>query len=176
MTKKERGLTLIELLCTLAIVSIVIGNAIPALYHFHGNNRLWVHSQQLGQILSFARSEAIKQNSTVTLCPSQNSKHCSEKHDWAAQWLMFVDTNNNAQYENQEVLLKQINFNNIPFNITTSRKPPIMFYGNGRSEGSNTTFTFCDTRGADYAKAVILSNTGRFRFSEKKSSGKKLDC
>jgi type IV fimbrial biogenesis protein FimT len=38
------------------------------------------------------------------------------------------------------------------------------------------TFTFCDDRGPADARAVIVSQTGRPRVSDRNASGRPLDC
>ena len=42
--------------------------------------------------------------------------------------------------------------------------------------GVTATFAFCDQRGSKAARAVIISQTGRPRVSDRSSSGKPLTC
>jgi type IV fimbrial biogenesis protein FimT len=42
--------------------------------------------------------------------------------------------------------------------------------------GVTATLTFCDQRGSTAARAVIVSQTGRPRVSDRNSAGKPLSC
>ncbi len=173
----QQGLTLIELIATLAVVSILLAHTAPALHNIQANNRLWTHTHHFGQMLVFARSEAIKRNNKVIVCNADNSNQCLKKKHWDNFWLVFEDRNNNGQWNSDEPLLKRLPFGrSTRLNIHSSRKSVIAFHGHGRSPGSNATFTFCDSRGAQHARSVILSNSGRYRMSDKTGSGKKLTC
>ena len=171
-----KGLTLIELLVTVSILGILIAIATPNLYHFYANQRLAVLTQQFTHTLSLARSNAIRHNSTVVLCPVNSSSQCTQEKDWQRRWIIFNDVNHNSQHDDGEVLFKKLHFDDHPVNITSNRKRPPTFYHHGKSPGSNATFLFCDERGGEYAKAVILSNSGRFRIVSKKSDGSALKC
>lgn len=62
------------------------------------------------------------------------------------------------------------------FKITSGNHHPVVFQPEGGSGGANDTFTFCDTRGAAKARAIVLSNTGRARIADKRPGGKALVC
>jgi len=172
----QQGLTLIELIATLAITGILLAYGAPAMHDFYANNRLSIQTQQFGQLLIFARSEAIKRNENVVVCTADESNQCNKTKQWNNQWLVFEDKNHNTEWDGKETRLKRINMSDNPVNIQSSRKSVITFYSHGKSPGSNATFTFCDSRGEDFARAVILSNSGRYRIGNKKSSGETLTC
>ncbi len=64
---KTAGFTLIELLLTLAVVAVLAVLAGPAFREFVANQRVKTASFDLMSMLTMARSEAIKRNSTATL-------------------------------------------------------------------------------------------------------------
>jgi type IV fimbrial biogenesis protein FimT len=78
MNSAERGFTLIELLLAIAILSILIGIAVPAYRDVILNQRVTSATNDLHAALSFARSEAVKRNANVTLLPAAGG--------WAAGW------------------------------------------------------------------------------------------
>ena len=172
----QRGFTLVELLVTLSIIGMLTFYAIPSLYHFYANNKLWLYTQKFTQTLTLARSEAIKRNSEVLICPIEHTKQCASGNNWNKRWMIFVDNNKNRKWEKEEPVLRRTHFDDSPISIRSTRKSRIIYFSNGKSAGSNASFIFCDGRGADYAKAVILSNSGRFRVTDKKSDGEKLSC
>jgi type IV fimbrial biogenesis protein FimT len=65
--KKQKGLTLIELLFVLAIVGILAGIAIPSFVQQMNQNRLVSNANQLLSVFKFARSEAAKRDREITL-------------------------------------------------------------------------------------------------------------
>ncbi|RBI67818.1 prepilin-type cleavage/methylation domain-containing protein [Vreelandella sulfidaeris] len=64
---KQRGFTLIELLVTLMIATIIAIMAVPAFVGFLARQQLTGDVNEMISILSFARSEAIKQRSDVSV-------------------------------------------------------------------------------------------------------------
>ncbi len=157
------GFTLLELLVTLAVVSILAVIAAPNLTHFLLNTRLTTTLNRFVGDLQLARSEAIKSNLNAVICPSTNARTCAEKGHWHEGWLIFLDTNYNRQKEADERVIQVVNDLDNGMTITGSRSSPIVYTNNGRSPGTNTTITFCDKRGAKAARQVIIANSGRVR-------------
>ncbi|MBI4983929.1 MAG: GspH/FimT family pseudopilin [Rhodocyclales bacterium] len=73
-----RGFTLVELLVALAVLAILLMVAMPAFNNLIVSQRVKTASFDLVAGLSYARSEAVKQNGTVTLTPSGGN--------WANGW------------------------------------------------------------------------------------------
>lgn len=65
--KLQRGFTLIELLVTLMIASIIAIMAVPAFTAFLARQQLASDVNEMISVLSFARSEAIKQRSGISV-------------------------------------------------------------------------------------------------------------
>lgn len=65
--KQQRGFTLIELLVTLMIATIIAIMAVPAFGGFLARQQLSSDVNEMISVLSFARSEAIKQRQPVTV-------------------------------------------------------------------------------------------------------------
>jgi len=70
------GFTLLELIVTLAIVGITMSIAVPSLGFKVDENRVIGAAEQIYQDLLYARSEAVKSNSDITLSFTQNSSWC----------------------------------------------------------------------------------------------------
>jgi len=130
---------------------------------------------QFIQAVYVARSEAIKRNGVVSLCPSLDGATCSPSSLWATGWLIFVnlDRDSPAARDSDEELLRVYppwESGQIVANRTTLSFRPF-----GQS-GVTATITFCDDRGSSAARAVIISQTGRPRVADKNSSGGSLNC
>lgn len=67
------GFTLIELMTVLSIVAIMLGVGIPTFRSFILSQRVTNASYDLAYTLNYARSEAIKRNTQVTVVPVTSS-------------------------------------------------------------------------------------------------------
>jgi len=91
--KKYSGFTLIELMITLFIVGILLTVGVPSMKTFMQSNQLIASTNELISAFHVARSEAIKQNSRVTICESSDGKTCATTGSWREGWIVFVDAN-----------------------------------------------------------------------------------
>jgi type IV fimbrial biogenesis protein FimT len=85
------GLTLIELVVTLAVVSILLGVAAPSFVSMSKSNRVSVEVNSFVSDLQYARSEAVKRGLPVTLCASSSGTSCLGSSSWHAGWIVFPD-------------------------------------------------------------------------------------
>lgn len=94
----QSGFTLIEILVTIAIAAILAGVAVPSLSGFLRNVKLNSISASLVASLQQARSEAIKLNQVVLVCPSNTTKtDCAATTDWGANgWLVCYDADSDS--------------------------------------------------------------------------------
>lgn len=101
------GLTLIELLVTIAIAAILAGLAAPSFRDMIVGNRLKSHASALLSSLLLARGEAIKRNGRVVLCKSADGAACTLSGGWEQGWIVFADGNNNAALDAGETVIQR---------------------------------------------------------------------
>ncbi|HDZ49469.1 hypothetical protein LCGC14_0265440 [marine sediment metagenome] len=94
--KQQRGFTLIELLVTLMIVTIIAIMAVPAFGGFLARQQLSSDVNEMISVLSFARSEAIKQRQPITVqfSPADECREGGQMNAGSdsARWCYWVES------------------------------------------------------------------------------------
>lgn len=99
MSTKQQGLTLIELMVTLAVAIILVSVGIPLFSGIAANNRATTDTNALVTSMKLARSEAVKRAATVVSRSSGTS--------WDNGWLVFLDDNTNGAADSGEEVLRR---------------------------------------------------------------------
>ena len=87
--KVNSGFTLVELMAVVAIGAILMAIGAPSYRYVTNSNRISAEVNGLLGDLQFARSEAIKEGGTVTVCPSTDNKTCTNNsHTWNTGWIV----------------------------------------------------------------------------------------
>lgn len=174
-----RGVSLIEVVTVLAIVSVLLTIGLPAMWQTHAETRVTTRAGDLVAALAMARSEAIRRGVRVSLCKTLNVASdppvCSADATWEQGWLLFVDNthlagNTLGVLDPGDSLLRVFPAHTggtmaggANFAAGISYRP------NGVSQGiraggvaglANGTFTLCD-RGL--GRDVLVNATGRVR-------------
>ncbi len=103
---RMHGVTLIELMITIAILSILVGLAVPTFDSVRLSSKLRTYSNELIAGALLARSEAIKRNSVVKLCVmNSDGDDCQNSTDWENGWLLFNDLNDDDTLDAGETLI-----------------------------------------------------------------------
>jgi type IV fimbrial biogenesis protein FimT len=145
--RRARGFTLIEMMVVVGILAILAAIAAPNMGAMVKRQRIKTAAFDVFASLTFARSEAIKRNSTVTVTPVSN--------DWAKGW-QIRDANNN-------VLRDQKGWDNLKVTGPNS----VAFSGTGRLTPSTPTQfaltggAYGDSVAAGDNRCVSLDTSGR---------------
>jgi type IV fimbrial biogenesis protein FimT len=106
--QQERGFSLIELLFVLAVTAIALGIGVPSFTALFANQRMSSATNDLVSSLHAARSEAIKRQVTVTVCPTvEGDGPCLPGGSLASGWTVFVDRNGDAAISADDVVVQR---------------------------------------------------------------------
>jgi type IV fimbrial biogenesis protein FimT len=161
--RDQQGFTALELIVTMAIITILLTMGVPAFETYGWNLRMKTAMDQLQTDLNLARGQAISQNSQTVICPANDGNDCSGQSVWQGGWIVFTDLNGDHHRQDSEPLHRHASAMAM-LNINSSRsRSYLRFYPNGSAPGSNISILFCDKRGAAQAGTIKVSNSGRIR-------------
>ena len=168
----SHGVTLIEMLVTLAIASILIAIAAPS---FRKINQKWMThstSQAMHSTLIIARSESIKNNGSIGIQKNQNTEKCrnaSNNKEWGCGWFIYMDSNNNRAWDNNEPKLHEIQLQGEINAINNGGGSHLSLNRFGMINGLNArSFTFSpasDGIDSDATITLCTSSGGRVRIT-----------
>ena len=163
MHSNHLGFTLLELVITLVVATILLLTAASSFDNWHARQRMNGALHALHQDLLAARSQAIMTGLHTVTCPGSINGGCSATSDWSRGWLVFEDLNGNRAWDPTEPILRASSEQERVHIMSSSHRRAIRFYGNGTAPGSNGSIWFCGSRGPEYARRIVVSNTGRIR-------------
>ena len=176
---RASGVTLLELLMALAVFAILVGVGVPSFAAAIKNSCMSSNHNALVSSLYLARSEAIKNSGSVTVCPrgSKTSLQCST--NWDNGWLVFADrtqlsnettANVDADDEIVNVVEGTCGSGRIhgygSSNRTAAGATPrnfLRYNDRGSTNWRNGSFVICDDRGSSSSRAVNIVLTGDIR-------------
>jgi type IV fimbrial biogenesis protein FimT len=95
MGKTQAGLTLIELMVTLAVAIVLLAVGVPLFTGVAANNRAVAQANGFLTAFKLARSEAVRRSAPVSVCaaadPLADPVECGGSADWVKGLLVFTD-------------------------------------------------------------------------------------
>lgn len=140
MNSRQTGLTLVELMVTLAVAIILLAVGMPLFSGVVANNRATAQTNTFVAAFKLARSEAVKRATEVAVCavndPAANPLTCGSNSNWPNGLLVFVDGGTAGTVDGSDVRIKAFT-NPIP-GATVSTTAAFVRY---RSQGDTGTLT-----------------------------------
>lgn len=161
MTRKDAGLTLIELLTTLTIAAVTLTFGLPALSGTLERTRVTTTMHRVSADLAMARSTAIMHRAQIVVCPRTEDFRCRSDRDWSHGWMVFTDADGNRQPDDDAHILR---ITDPPAHRSLSigsTRSFLRYQRDGRSAHSNQTVRVCS--GERLAGTVVVNNLGRVR-------------
>jgi len=169
----QLGFSLVELLFALTLSSILFTLAFPVSRDLILNLHLFVLTERISSTLYYARSEAIRHQSVITVCKSKNAKSCSGS--WKDGWIVSLNKPS-ASFENGKLLRVYPTLSHIDFLQWHGFRSDdhLLIYPDG-SYGQNGSFIICaQLLSKKMVWLVRVSQTGRIRVDKK--NNQKMDC
>ena len=162
--KHLEAMTLIELLLSIAFISLLAALALPDFHDLSDRFKVEAAVSEFHSAILLTRSEAIRRGLRVDLVPSA-------AHDWNRGWLTLIESNNNQQADANEMVLHrsavQPDSLRIVASLSDSKKTYLAFAPSGRPRSAASSavpqfgsFTF--TVGSQQRK-IIIGFLGRVR-------------
>ena len=170
---RSQGLTLVEMLCAVALAGLVAAMAAPSFATALANARRTRAVNDFVHAIHLARTAAAEAGRPAVLCAGPAD--CSGSFDWSGRYLLFLDADRDdppALDAGERVLLRGEAGVGIR---RRANRAAFTFEPTGRS-GTTGTLVVCDATGRVAPHAVIVSRTGRPRASTEDASGRALRC
>ena len=163
--KKNSGFTLLELVITVAVISIIMALAIPSMTTFNQNDRLTTNINTLIGHLAYARSEAVKSSQRVSLCISSNTTSCTGS-SWTEGWIVYIDADASTTFTSGDEILRAQQPLERGNTLTTPDIGNQLTYDYRGFSTSTGSFLLCDGRAGPHGKTITITATGRVRLQD----------
>ncbi|NQX88983.1 MAG: type II transport protein GspH [Halioglobus sp.] len=147
----------------ITILAVVLVVAVPGYQEMIQNNRQISEVYLLRSTLANARSEALTRREPVVVCPTGDGIACADTDSWGNGYMTFVDSDGDdendlgeerIQWETRDTSVS-VAFDNVA--------RLVRFTPRGTALGFNGIFRFCDERGIENAKGLVLNAMGSVR-------------
>jgi type IV fimbrial biogenesis protein FimT len=164
----QRGLTVTELLVTMAIAVVLASLAVPGFATLARTFGLSSAANELLLALHTARSSAVLRGLPVAVCLTADDDTCLTLPDAAAQgWLVFVPEGG-AGVTSQPRVREVLSRFQLPRRLTISASRPTVTFWPVTRASSTSTFDLCDVAGV--GRSIVVSQTGRARVATEATS------
>lgn len=166
------GFTLVELMVVLTVLCVLLGIGLPAFQRLQESVKIQATVRHLMGDIILTRSEAIKRNRQVIMCPSSANDPAKREcaGSFANGWLIFEDDNRNRRLDAGESLIRMSE--GIPADLSLTNRAAtrdanelILFKPDGTSR-RNRTLMVCSGRRPDIPSwSIVMNRIGRPRLA-----------
>lgn len=164
LDRRDSGFTLIELMIVVALLGIFAAIAVPGFTQFINNNRTQSANNEVMALLQYARSTAVAQRTTISVCPDDNTWTVKEKGCTTADSLrsMEITSGTSINASQDEIAFRHNGVSVASATIVTCRQDDptsgytitvasagsIRTYPRGKS-GANSDMSSCEAMAKD---------------------------
>lgn len=175
--RRIHGVTLLELITTLAVAATVLAIVVPGWTAFTQRSQVSTAANQLLTHLRYARNEAVTARRMITLCPSDDATSCSgDAFGWQRGYIVFTDRDGDRKRTADEELLRVQGEHAPALRLQTSKgRPAVRFRPDGAAWSTNATFRIC-LGDPEVNRAVVLYGSGRARVDRRLPGNLPVTC
>ena len=160
------GVTLAEVLTTLAAGALLMAVALPAFDGLLARERAGSAINQMLGAVQFTRAAAVSHRVSAALCPGAEDR-CGRRNSWHDGALAFLDPNGNGQRDSGEEILMRLPplpaGQRIYWRAFRNRTA-LVFRPSGLTDWQSGNFLYCPPDGdATGARQIVLNVEGRAR-------------
>ncbi len=163
--KHLSGFTIIELMLTIAVAAVILTIGVPSFQGLMERNQLTSGINQFISSMSLARSEAIKRNQRVAICPSNDGSICSG-NQYENGWIVYVDRNSNNSREIDTEELVWVS-ESLPANLTLRGVgccyANIPYLASGQISGIAGSMHLCKANNTNKSRKISINRFGMAR-------------
>jgi type IV fimbrial biogenesis protein FimT len=164
---RQRGLTIIEIMVSLAVASILIGLALPAFNNFVAQRELTAQVNDFMVAVQYARSEAGRRGATMSV-QAQNAGDNAD--EWGPGYCVVVGTPGNCPNDATQLrTFVQLTNSKLDGQGALNGIGTLTFNSRGLLVGAAGTLNLCQT-GQTVGRTISISTIGRV------SARAKTDC
>jgi type IV fimbrial biogenesis protein FimT len=153
---QAQGVTLLELMLSIAVLMILLMVAVPSMQSFLATNKVRVTRDKLVSSIARAHQESIRYHVPAYLCPSSDATSCSSAWSGQVGWLVFTDNDRDSVLDEDEIILIEVSSSNLA--TITSDNVSMKFLSSGHTEES--VFVVSDSSGSAYDWKVTVNIMG----------------
>lgn len=185
MMYAQRGVSLLEMFATLAIIATLASFALPVFTVLEREESSRVLRQFL-TLVETGRSAAIRRGHTITLCPVDEQRECAG--DWQTGAMLFIDSDASRQRDDDEELVALVLWPDLRGELAWrafGNRQRLLIDRYGGLTGQNGNLSWCPPDdSSEPAHQLVLNGSGRFRFARdndgdgyrEDSQGQPLHC
>ena len=165
---RNTGMSLLEFLLAIALLSIVLAATAPSLGGIIEQRRGGEVMRTLRGAIETTRAAAIASGAVATLCPSTDGRSCGG--EWHEGMIVFMDRDGDRTPDSADSLLRVFGFPPPAGEIrwrSFGNRPYLQLTAMGFTRGQNGNFIWCPPSGdARLARQLIVNAAGRLREAE----------
>jgi type IV fimbrial biogenesis protein FimT len=170
--RTQRGISLLNLLISLAIISIAANVATPSFSKMIESYQSDILRNDIMNAFRQARLHALEFETPVIICGSSDHQTCDKQ--WNSDIIIFQDHNKDAQINGTDTILFQVDPSRGLGEINNYRRY-FRFKVTGALASMPDSFRYC-SQYPEYNWRVVISRSGRVRSADHEDDGSPIRC
>ncbi|MGF6769131.1 type IV fimbrial biogenesis protein FimT [Paraburkholderia sp. GAS199] len=171
--RPRHAFTLIETLVVIALIAMIAVMATPSFVAWHVRDQVDARAKALASTLAYARSEALRRGSRITVCRIDAARRCLAAGqscgdgvtDWSCGWAVFADNGSALSLLRAQPLLSAVSIVGTQTNLTFT-PPAGQLIGSFRSFDIAPRVSSKATQGDRWRRCIKIAAGGRARIVE----------